>query len=319
MVIKDDTSVIHVCALVDGWWHIFNLDLESTLDSLHNVVIFLAWNERDGKTLGSESSCSTNSVEILVWLMWHVKINDDVDFFNINTSCEQVCCNQNSKFDLFELIINGISLFLWEISVACFSWESFFFDDLTKFFGILLLTCENNNLIELKAIKKINKFHDLLLFFKLNVILFETMQSEFFLFVDEKLIWVLHVHRTHLLWFLRECSTEHQNLSVLSFAAHKNLLNLPSHVWFNQHFVAFIKDEIFKIVQIKRFLSSELKNSTWGSDDDVWWLITFQNSNVVANWNTTIEDFRSDFWQMLGESVHFFFDLVCQLSGITHD
>ena len=103
--------------------------------------------------------------------MWHIEVDHNVDFLNVDTSSKQVSGDQNSEFDLFELVVDGVSLFLWKLRIACFSWETFLFDDLAQLLGILLLTGKNDHLVELKAIEKINQFHDLFLFFQFNVIL----------------------------------------------------------------------------------------------------------------------------------------------------
>ena len=103
--------------------------------------------------------------------MWHIEVDHNVDFLNVDTSGKQVSGDQNSEFDLFELVVDGVSFFLWELRIACFSWETFLFDDLAQLLGILLLTGKNDHLVELKAIEKINQFHDLFLFFQFNVIL----------------------------------------------------------------------------------------------------------------------------------------------------
>lgn len=145
-------SVIHVCALVDGCWHFIHFNFESVLNCLQNVVVLLAWDEWNGKTLSSESSGSSNSVEVLVWLVWHVEVDDNVDLFNIDSSSKDISGYHDSIFGFLELVVDLYTFFLWHITVTSNCWESLLVDNLTKFLSILLLTGENDDLVEVKII-----------------------------------------------------------------------------------------------------------------------------------------------------------------------
>jgi len=57
-------------------------------------------------------------------------------------------------------------------------------DDFTKLLCVLLLFDEDDDLVEVKSIKESNQLLDLLVLFKLNIILFQSMKGEFGVGVD---------------------------------------------------------------------------------------------------------------------------------------
>lgn len=65
--------------------------------------------------------------------------------------------------------------------------------------GVLLSLRENNDLIEVKIIEKLDKLADLLGFFKLYEVLLQSMKGEFRFLVDEKLLGIFHIHSTYIL------------------------------------------------------------------------------------------------------------------------
>lgn len=127
-------------------------------------MVLLAANERDGKTLGAESSSSAYSMKVLVTLVCHIEVNDDVDFLNIDTSSEKIGGNHNSELGSLELVIDLDSLKLWHISIASNGWETFLADDFLQLLGIFLLTGENDDLVKIKVIKKFDELQNLLVF-----------------------------------------------------------------------------------------------------------------------------------------------------------
>jgi len=145
-------------------------------------------------------------MKVLVTLTWHIEVNDDVDFLNIDTSSEKISCYHDSELGLLELVVDLKSFWLRHVSVTSNGWETFFADDLSQLLSILLFSCENDDLIEIEVIKKLNKFQDLLVLLQLHIILRKTMQCEFRFLIDKELEWILHVQGADLLCLIREGS-----------------------------------------------------------------------------------------------------------------
>lgn len=83
-----------------------NLDLKSLLNVFKYFKIFSTTYKSNSKTLCSKSSCSSNSVKVWVWILRHIKVEDDINLLNINTSPKDICGYHDSVFELFEFIIS---------------------------------------------------------------------------------------------------------------------------------------------------------------------------------------------------------------------
>ena len=91
MDVQEDTcvfsaSIVHIGRLVDLSWQIFNLNLESLLYIVQNLLVFLRRNKGDGQTLGTVPTCSADTMQVLICLGWHIIVDYDIDFFNVNSS-----------------------------------------------------------------------------------------------------------------------------------------------------------------------------------------------------------------------------------------
>jgi len=80
-------------------------------------MILRAADEADSQTLCTESSSSSDSVEIGVRILRHVKVEDHIDLLNVNSSAEDISSNHDPVLELLEVIISLNSLFLRKFSV----------------------------------------------------------------------------------------------------------------------------------------------------------------------------------------------------------
>ena len=74
-----------------------------------------------------------------------------------------------------------------------------------------------------------------------------------------------------------------------------------------------------KVVQVQVLFFGQLEDSSWGSDNDVRWLVSLEDLDIFSLWHSSKEHFRSDIWRVFGESQEFLLDLVGQLSGVAKD
>ena len=145
--------------MVDDLWQDNHFHLESTLDLIQDLNILLRGNEWYGGTLCSKSSCSTNSVEILIGIRWHVKVDNNVDLLNIDTSTDKIGCNTDSVLTLLEVLVDLQCLLLFHASMESNRWESLLLNKFIQNLSILLWFHENDDLIEIELIQQ---FYDLL-------------------------------------------------------------------------------------------------------------------------------------------------------------
>jgi len=145
------------------------------------------------------------------------------------------------------------------------------------------------------------------------------MKSQFWFLADEKGKWIFHKQSTYFFWFLAQSCREHHHLSVVGISFHENFLNLSSHVSLDEHFIALVKNEKSKIIELHVTLIDQLENSTWCTDYNVGFFFAFKNCNILFDWNTAKKDVGSDMRHVFSKTNYFFFDLICELSDITQN
>ena len=82
-----------------------NWNLESLFDVLYHLLISLGTNERNRDTLGSETTGTTNTMEVRVSVSWEIIIDGQVDTLDIDSAPKNVGGDTNTLVELFELLV----------------------------------------------------------------------------------------------------------------------------------------------------------------------------------------------------------------------
>lgn len=86
--------------------HLRNSNLKALANSLeHCLVLFLA-DERDSKTLGTETAGTTDTVQVRIGIGRHVVVDGQVDTLDVDTTTEDVSGNADSLVELLELLVS---------------------------------------------------------------------------------------------------------------------------------------------------------------------------------------------------------------------
>lgn len=97
---------INVRSLIDLWqvqWKLFNLSIVILSEGGQEVSISRG-NEVDGNSLSSETTWSTNSVNVLGSVVGEIVVDDQVDLLDIDTSSQQIGGDQNSWWSWSEFL-----------------------------------------------------------------------------------------------------------------------------------------------------------------------------------------------------------------------
>ena len=70
------------------------------------IVLVVFSDEVDCHSKMTESSRSANSVEVGLSVLGEIKVDDNVDSLDVDTSGEDVCAHQASGFTIFEVVEN---------------------------------------------------------------------------------------------------------------------------------------------------------------------------------------------------------------------
>ncbi len=108
---------------IDLLWHFWEFNGEARLHLLDFLLVLLGGDERDGKTLGTESTSTTNAVQVLIRIIREIVVDDDVDSLDINTTTEQISSNKNSLLEILEVLESTDTLLLFQTRVDADRWE----------------------------------------------------------------------------------------------------------------------------------------------------------------------------------------------------
>lgn len=82
-------------------------NFEALADGLKNFLIIITADERDGKTLGAETTCTTDTVKVRVGFGGHVVVDGEVDALNVDTATEDVSSNADALVELLKLLVTA--------------------------------------------------------------------------------------------------------------------------------------------------------------------------------------------------------------------
>ena len=227
----------------------------------------LGQNKVDCGTFLTETTSSTNSVDVVFLLVGELVVDDKADLLDINTSCKEVCCDQDSNGTLTELLHDDISLELVHLTVHHGDGEVFLCHDLLKLFDTLLCVAINQSLIDVEVGVQVDQNFDLPFFFLYsNVVLVNTFESEL-LVLHKDFGGVTHemLCQAENLWW--KSSGKECDLNV-AWQIFENALNLFLEAA-GEHFVGLIEDEDFEIVCLHESTLHHVLNTAWCADDDV--------------------------------------------------
>lgn len=88
---------------------------------------------------------------------------------------------------------------------------------------------------------------------------------------------------------------------------------------FLKHFVTLVKDEDLEVGKVEVTSLDEGEHSSWGSNNDVWLFETLEQSDVLIDRNTTIDDLSSHVGELSLESQELLLDLISELSVVTEN
>src|ERR1700730_7779817 len=79
-----------------------DVDFKATLDVVQSDTILFIGYKCDGKTLGTETTSTTNTMKVSISAIRHIVVDNNVDTFNINTTSKDISGNHDSLLKVLE-------------------------------------------------------------------------------------------------------------------------------------------------------------------------------------------------------------------------
>ncbi len=97
-------------------WHLLDLSAVELLNLAHHADI-ISGDEVDGNTLTSETSTTTDSVDVVLTVGWKIVVDDQGNLLDIDTTGQKISGDQDTGRSGTELLHNQVTLTLVHISV----------------------------------------------------------------------------------------------------------------------------------------------------------------------------------------------------------
>ena len=247
--ISDDYDLVgHIAFRVDTLSReLRQRNLESLLNRLKHLLISLAADERDGKTLCAETAGTTDAVQVRVGIAGQVVVDGQVDALDVNTAAEDVGGYTDTLVEVLELfialdagrslVLNNtcsfrvyIPLLLADARMHSNTREIALAKQFVELGGTESALDEDDDLVELKLVQQFIEFAVLFCLAELDVVLLQTVQGELGLAVDVDLQRILHEFLGDRSDFLRQSRAEHHDL-LLGGSGTEDLLHIAAHIW----------------------------------------------------------------------------------------
>jgi hypothetical protein len=172
-------------------WHLLDLSAVELLDFSHHTDI-ISGNEVDGDTLSSETTTTTDSVDVVLTVGWEIIVDDQRHLLDIDTTGQEISSDQDTGRTRSELLHNQITLGLVHITVHGGNGEITGSELVGKPVDLPSCVAEDNGLGNGDGLVKIGKGVQFPIFLlDGNVELLDTLEGKLGL-LDQDTDWVAH-------------------------------------------------------------------------------------------------------------------------------
>ena len=295
-------------------WHLFNLGVVMILDLSDELGVI--WkDEVDSNSLSSESTSSTDSVDVVLLFEWELVVDDETNLLDINTSCEKISGDEHSGGTSSELLHDAVSLDLVHLSVHGWDGEVMVVHGLFKLENSLFGVAINKSLVDIQVGVEIKEnLHLPLFFLDGNVVLTDTLKSKIFR-LDKNLLWISHEMFGQSQNVVGHGGGEQSDLNV-TWQEFEDLLDLLlESSW--EHLISLVHDKKSEVVCFEEVLLHHIVDSSWCSNNDV-------DASLLEKVDVIFDRGSSDAGvdlhsHVLSDGVHNESDLEGQLSSWGHN
>lgn len=157
--------------------------------NLEEVLLVIIRDEVYGQTKMTETTRSTNSVKVGLSITRKIKVYNDVDGLDIDTSGEDVRADQASSLTILEIMINPVSVLLLHLRMNIEARITHLSNLLGKQLNSLSILTENDSLVDVELGKKCIQTMNFFFLLEVRIVLSDTLQGELVHEVDEFGVW----------------------------------------------------------------------------------------------------------------------------------
>lgn len=250
-------------------------DIERHFDDLGLVVLlgFLkelsvtGHDEVDGDTLSTETSGTSDSVDVALLLEGEIVVDDQVDLVDIDTTGKHIGGDEHSGGTRSERSHDQVTVLLGHFSVHGRNGHVLFSELLFEFFDSLLGVAVDDSLGDFDVVVQFNQSVELPFFsIKCNVELLDTIEGKVVVLhkddsgVTHELLGDFENFRSH-------GGREEGDLDVVGELL-EDLVDLVLETS-SEHFVGFVEDEELELIGVQETLLNHFEDSSGSTNDDL--------------------------------------------------
>mmetsp|Transcript_133927 Transcript_133927/g.232437 ORF Transcript_133927/g.232437 Transcript_133927/m.232437 type:complete len:287 (-) Transcript_133927:373-1233(-) len=241
-----------------------NLRVVETLQLLQSLHV-PGCHQVDGNTLPPVPSTAANTMQVRFTVGGEVKVDDDTDVLDVDTSGQQIGGDQHTRATTTESCHNLLTLSLWHICVHERNSELLLIHLIGQPVHLPSGVTENHRLGDGYTVIQIHEGLQLVLLFDGNVELLNTLQSQSLL-LDQNAPGVAHELGRQIQHVWRHSGREKCNLDVLGKEL-EDLVDLLGET-LRQHFISFVQNQNLEGLSPQRTSLDDVENATRSTDSN---------------------------------------------------
>lgn len=288
----------------DVVWHLLDLSVVELLE-LTEWLDVVVGNKIDCDSLSSETSRSSDSVNVVLEILWEIVVDDKGNLMDINSTSQKIGGDENTGRSSSKLSQDNITILLSDVSVSGGDSEVLSAHSVGEVIDLSSGVTEDDGLGNVEGIVQVAKGIQFPVFpFNGNIKLFNSFQGQF-VSLDQNSNWLVHESSGDLQSFWGHGGRENSDLGL----AWENLEDIVHLVLESsgKHFVGFVENEQFDMVGSENSSAEHVVDSSGSSYNDVNTALEF--ADVVSDSGSSNASVASNV-QIISESENNLLDLL---------
>lgn len=99
MLEKENIQKLTIRAEIDFVGELGDVDVEPVLDVVQGFCVVFIRNEGNGEAFGTETTGTSNAMQVGIGIFRHVVIEYDIDTFNVHSTSEKICGDKDTLLE----------------------------------------------------------------------------------------------------------------------------------------------------------------------------------------------------------------------------
>jgi hypothetical protein len=297
----------------DVVWHLLDLSVVELLE-LTEWLDVVVGNKIDCDSLSSETSRSSDSVNVVLEILWEIVVDDKGNLMDINSTSQKIGGDENTGRSSSKLSQDNITILLSDVSVSGGDSEVLSAHSVGEVIDLSSGVTEDDGLGNVEGIVQVNEgIHLPLLLLDVDVELLDTFKGEL-VSLNEDSHWISHELGGNVKSVIWHGGREESNLSG-GWEKGEDVVDLILEST-RKHLISLIEEEDLDGSSAENLSAEHVVDTSGGSDDDVASLLEL--SDIITNASSSDAGVALNS-EVLSQRRNDLLDLLCELTSWGQD